>query len=92
MSACRVCSAPIVFVRMRSSGKPMPVDPIPDERGNIAALRAGKGQYVDGHYLHQGQAIADGEVQLMPHFATCNDTRKPTRPRPPAAEPTPSLF
>lgn len=83
---CRDCNtASIVFVRMRS-GKAMPVDPHPDERGNIVALRDNGGRYLDGRYdtVFSGQ-LKTGEVRLMPHYATCSSPKhQPKRgtPRP----------
>ena len=92
MTSCRRCPAAILFIRMRDSGKAMPVDPWPDDRGNIAALPAGPKTYVDGHYLAAHEPLAVGEVRLMPHWSTCGDPSIPGRPnkRPPAPEP--SLF
>ena len=91
MTSCRRCPAAILFVRMRS-GKAMPVDPWPDDRGNIAALPTGPKTYTDGRYLAKGESLAEGEVRLMPHWGTCghNPAGVKGRPRPP--EPAPSLF
>lgn len=95
MSACRTCTFPIKFVRMRESGKAMPIDPVPDDTGNIACTPAGR-EYVDGHYLAAGEQLAQGEVRMMQHWYTCDDPSKPGRPRrrnptPTQAEPQPAL-
>lgn len=92
MSTCHTCSASIKFVRMRDTGRPLPIDCHPDQRGNIAATPTAAGkQYVDGRYCRLDQELAEGEVRLMPHFATCNDPRKPGHPRPRQPEPQPPL-
>lgn len=92
MTTCKRpgCDAPLAFVRMASSGKAMPVDPHPDDRGNIAAAKGSRG-WVNGHYLAKGQEPAENEVRLMPHWSTCSDpqiTGRPqrrSRPKRPAA-------
>lgn len=75
-SACRACRATVLWVRM-PSGKLMPVDPVPDDEGNVAAMRDGRGVWV-GHVLKADERTAPYEKRFMPHFATCrvvNDAR-----------------
>ena len=86
---CSECCNPILFVLL-NTGKRIPVDPMPNPRGNVAAMRI-------GHNLHGFVLSATHPdhrapyVLHMPHHATC-----PERPGPkaakPAREPDPSLF
>lgn len=85
MSDCYRCGAQIRFVRMES-GKPMPCNPIPDDKGNVAALRRGDGQYVDGYAVSRNRPPQAGYTLFRPHFADCS------KPKKAAAEPPPALF
>ena len=91
MSTCRACSAPILFVKMTTTGKPMPVDPNPDTNGNIAAHPAGVKKYTRGRYCRLTEPLQPGETRLMAHWYTCNDPRKPGRPRRRPPDPAPPL-
>ena len=93
MSACRTCSFPIRFVKMRT-GSSMPVDPVPDNLGNVVALRDQIGRLTDGHIVPPDQPTPDGYTRLMPHYGTCAKTparKKPRTPGPPVAA-EPALF
>lgn len=87
---CHDCGASIHFARMRT-GKVMPVDPVPDDRGNVIARKVGTGQYIAGYVENlpsDGSTPVDppGHVRLMPHFATCSHPKhapKRGAPRPP---------
>lgn len=52
---CKGCGAAILWVRM-PSGKPMPLDPIPQKRVTLSAGPVAVGAVVDTY---------------MPHWATC---------------------
>lgn len=88
MPACRSCGSPIVFVRMADTGNPMPCNPGPDERANIACRRRGTG-YVDGHVITETHPAGPDMVQLLAHWAVCEKRGRTTKtPTPkPAAEP-----
>lgn len=73
------CSAGITWVRT-ANGRPMPLDPEPDPKGNVvlvnglAVVLGGKGA--------EGVAAVDA-TRYMPHFVTCADPpqRKPKKPK-----------
>lgn len=90
MTVCQRCPAGIRFVTMTATGRPMPVDPTPDDFGNIAATPSGR-DYTNGRYLVAGEQPADGEVRLRPHFMTCTAPGRPGRPVRRPATPT-ALF
>lgn len=62
MSKCRSCNAPIIWA-LTESGRQMPVDAEPSERGNLMLVRQGTSVVV------KVQAPAPGLHR--PHFATC---------------------
>lgn len=68
-SRCRACPAEVLWVRM-PSGRVMPVDPVPDDEGNVAAMRDGHGVWL-GHVLKADERARPYEKRFMPHFATC---------------------
>jgi hypothetical protein len=35
MSVCRSCNATIIFLKNDKTGRPMPIDPEPDQSGNV---------------------------------------------------------
>lgn len=92
MSACRKCSSPIRFVHNTESGKRIPVDPVPDESGNVLAqvkaIRSTTGAITGteliGHPRHKGEETPTGWALFMPHYATCRAriTRGRGSPRP----------
>jgi hypothetical protein len=51
----------------------MPVNPVPDDEGNVAAMRDARGTWV-GHVLKADERAAPYEKRFMPHFATCTPT------------------
>ena len=73
---CRVCKAPIMFARTLASetgkgGNPMPLDPEPNDEGNVAVRQTGPGRYV-ARVLKKGESHDTYTEKLhMPHFATC---------------------
>lgn len=79
MSACKRCSDPIRFVTNTETGKRIPVDPVPDESGNVLAkaqqIRATTGEVTGtelvGHPRRKGEETPPGWALYMPHYATC---------------------
>lgn len=82
-SVCKDCHGTMRWVRMRT-GSAMPVEPIPDDRGNVAALRGTNGQLIDGQVIKKGtdhDALRIAGYQIfLPHKAVCGGGRDP-RPR-----------
>lgn len=80
MADCRECCDPIVFVQL-DTGKRIPCNPIPNERGNVAAR-------VIGHNLHGFVITADKQpgpfytFRMLPHFATCTERKGPEPAKP----------
>ena len=75
-SSCGTCKAPILWARTVASetgtgGKPMPLDPEPNDKGNVAVRQTGPGRYV-ARVLKDGESHDTYAEKLhMPHFATC---------------------
>lgn len=73
-SVCRDCHGTIRFI-LTEAGKPMPVEPIPDKRGNVAARKLSTGDYAGGRVIKSATSrdalIAAGYSIFIPHFATC---------------------
>lgn len=95
VSRCSRCSAPLKFVKMRT-GKAMPVDPIPDDLGNVLARPDTVGRLVDGHVKPTDPPceVPAGYRRYMPHWSTCahpsSDATHVTAKSDP--EPEPALF
>lgn len=80
---CRDCAAPIVFARL-DSGKAIPLDPMPNPRGNVACqLIAGR---LHGHVLSETRPYPYGNltdaVRMTPHAATCPERKGPAKAKP----------
>jgi hypothetical protein len=83
---CDRCFATIRFVRL-DTGKPIPVDPIPQpDRGNVAAHLEGK--TLVGYVISSAKPLQAAYERYVPHFASC----KPDKPRVLAKDRTPSLL
>lgn len=67
---CRSCKARIRWVRTAAKGKAMPLDPKPNEAGNVA-MRDGLAVVLGNGSLDLAQARAEGETLWMSHWATC---------------------
>lgn len=84
LAECRTCAEPIRFVQL-ATGSKMPVNPKPDDRGNVAARQVGRD--LVGRVLRRGdRQIPAGHDLYRPHFATCE---RPAKPKP---APDPGLF
>jgi len=77
VSTCRDCRATIRFVRLES-GKSMPVNPMPDETGTVAA--DWQGRVLVGYVLSKTDPLRPGYRLYRAHRADCSD--KPRVPRP----------
>lgn len=85
LADCRQCGEPIVFVKL-DTGSTMPVNPIPNPDGNVAARLQGRtlvGFVVSRDRLPGGSY----PIRLTPHFATCEVLRAERKPRGPADTP-----
>jgi hypothetical protein len=72
---CRSCWAALRFIRM-TSGKSMPVEPVKDPRGIVAARKVGSG-YVDGFVLSAAVPDApEGYDTFRPHWADCEHAKR----------------
>lgn len=87
MADCQECAVPIVFALL-DTGKRIPLNPLPDPKGNVACRIVGgnlRGFVVSRDRLPG----AAHPVRMIPHFSTC-EARKPS-PKP-AAPADPALF
>jgi len=87
---CRLCHDPIVFARL-DTGKAMPLNPMPDSRGNVAVHLAGgrKGAVLLGFVISRDRLPGPLDQRMVPHYATCEKQRTPTKP---ARQPDEPLF
>jgi hypothetical protein len=85
LSECRTCHEPIRFVRL-DTGKAMPVNPLPDARGNVtASVVMGR---LAGFVISEGHKPQPGAMRFVPHFATCEERKKKAAgPAPEVEEP-----
>ena len=60
MAACRDCGLAIRFVKIIKTGKMLPVDPVPDENGNVWAWPRNAREW-DGLVLSAAKAPKPGE-------------------------------
>jgi len=82
MSSCRSCSAEILWARWADSDKNVPIDPEPDQGGNVVIVRYTEGQRGEQVPVIQSVSKAVGEsgARHYVHFKTCpqaSDHRKP---------------
>ena len=85
---CSECCNPILFVIL-NTGKRIPVDPMPNPRGNVAARRIGNNLH--GHVIGNALAVEPPYLAHMPHAATCPDRKGPQATKT-SPEPDPLLF
>lgn len=76
LADCRACAAPIRFVHL-DTGKAMPVDPIPNARGNVAARRIGS--KLHGYVISATHPMDPMFLRMVPHYATCEEQQRKTR-------------
>lgn len=88
MALCKACGAYMLWVKL-DSGKPIPVDPdpLPDDRGAVAAKTLDSGVLV-GYVRSQRRPLKAGYWTYTPHHSTCPNW-KPRPAEPPATQPDP---
>jgi hypothetical protein len=77
---CRSCEAPIVWCRTRS-GKSMPVDADPVERGEFYLVEGDDGKLEAHHVGSSAEGVADDADRYTSHFATCENAAQHRKPR-----------
>lgn len=77
MTDCRECTLPVRFVAL-DTGKALPVDPAPSERGNVCA-RVLSGR-LHGYVVSKAHPADPLFLRFMPHHATCPERQRTTTP------------
>lgn len=86
--SCDSCQARIVFVTMTTTGKKVPVDPIPDDEGTVCARLVGS--QLHGYVISKDRPYQRIYTRYTTHYSTCPDRpRAAPKPRP---EPAATLF
>lgn len=80
MAACRSCGAAVKWAMM-AKGKKMPIDPRPDERGNLVleADMGPGGASVKWRVRVVRLPQDAGATRYISHFATCPNSRRHRR-------------
>lgn len=68
MSTCRTCHRPIRWVRLLTSGRALPLDPLPVANGNVALEEVDDGEFA-ARYVRLDDPYPG--PRYRPHFATC---------------------
>lgn len=76
MSACRSCHAEVVWVVL-TTGRRMPLDPAPVERGTVVLDRPDN----LGRVVPASAEVPEGTPRFAPHFATCPNASAHRRSR-----------
>lgn len=71
MSICKACGADIIWIKVISSGKAMPLDPSPTDAGNVAARKIFDTDDWIGYVISAAQPPKVNYGRYMPHHATC---------------------
>lgn len=71
---CRFCGRRVAFVKTAATGKLMPLDPQPNDDGNVFVTRNDAGQTL-AVVLKKGETPPIGTL-FMPHYATCPNLPK----------------
>lgn len=87
--SCGDCGARIVFVRMVTTDRQLPCDPIPVADGNVCARRIGN--RLHGYVISDERPPNPQMDRYAAHFATCTDRQDRREPKPKPA-PAPTLF
>lgn len=85
---CRDCHTDVLWVTLSDSGKRMPVDPYPDDRGNVAIRKSPVPGEWTAYVVSHDRPPAPGWKVVRSHMATCPKRRKEA----PEREPEPTLF
>jgi DNA-directed RNA polymerase subunit RPC12/RpoP len=83
-ASCEHCRARIVFVTMTTTGKRVPVDPIPDDKGTVCGRLIGT--KLQGYVISKDHPYERPYTRYAAHFATCSDRPRPA-PKPPTEDP-----
>lgn len=78
---CDRCGLQIGWVTT-VEGRRMPIDPEPNEAGNVIVRRQGRGGKLIAEVLNRSKPRPQG-VAFMPHFATCGKPAPKVEPEPP---------
>jgi hypothetical protein len=70
MAKCRSCQARVEWA-ITEGGKNMPIDPVPDSRGNLIKTGAVVGGKPEVHTITSRDELKPGTVKFTSHFATC---------------------
>lgn len=79
LAECKGCGLPIRFIRITTTDRPMPINPMPDETGNVAGRLSG-GRLVGFVISRDHRPGPLDPFRFMPHAATCEALRKSTPP------------
>lgn len=75
LSECRGCAAPIIFARLITTGKAIPLNPIPHPDGNVAC-RMHMGRLI-GFVISKDHRPGPQDLwRMFPHHATCAELKK----------------
>ena len=73
LGICRTCRQPILWA-VTTTGRRIPVDVHPTERGNLTLV-------TDGHQLIAGVHVDADGPRYLSHFATCKDANRHRKAR-----------
>lgn len=88
LSECRDCGDPIRFVKMRATGRALPVDPGPLKEGTVFARLEG-GRLVGAVTSQDHRPGPLDPYRFRPHHASCEARTAKSKP---PTEPHPALF
>ena len=94
MATCNRCGASIRFITMEKTGKAMPINPISNLDGNVAAWQRSPGRWY-GDVLtaaNRAEHAAAGRQFYTAHWAECPDQKPPKTDPVTEREPQESLF
>lgn len=87
LAECNACGSPIRFVRMTATGKALPVNPLTNTKGNVAARIVG-GVLVGFVISRDHRPGPLDPLRFLAHQASCEARTTPsTTPTPAADEP-----
>jgi hypothetical protein len=70
MAKCRSCSAKIEWA-VTEAGKKMPLDPVPDRKGNVVKTGARVDGLPEVHVINSRDEVDPETPRYTAHFATC---------------------
>lgn len=79
LAECAACGEPIRFVRMTATGRPLPVNPLTNEKGNVAARIVGG--VLTGFVISRDHRPGPLDpLRFLAHHATCEARKTSTTP------------